>query len=485
MTDPILPTPAPVVTSLIDAMVAARPSILGPMNRGGQYTAVPTIVRAQTEVALARLAAEVRAARLRGNSGNELRALAASEFDTTLPPDPQTAYATVELARWLGPMPAGVIRKGQLFSRKANPNATPLPIAAATYQSLQTVYVPAGQTWATVNCVAVSSGTDPNVPNFGFPLGTLNAFAQSTVGTSTSTTIASGSGSLLAPGSFIIVQGAGGSFVGIYKVIVATGSAIAMTNVGAEGWLVIGTVPAGATFALVDTSIQPNAGLFDPNLTVVDCEASGGSSGLTDPVLVAASRAYAFGQFGPTDGAIAAGVLRQQAARHYAFFRAGTLPYAQAYVADESWASGTYWTSLVAQSIADEWAGFGCRTRFGLIVNRPIQIAATLQLTTTDALSNTDAIDTNVRAAAKDYFDNRFDWYSWRTGPLQGALSRADPNILTCVSVTVIDSASGAVLSPPANTFGLSWAPTLTHYYIAASATSGDTVITTTYIPPS
>lgn len=487
MTDPILPTAAPIVTALIDGMVAARPSVLGPMNRGGKYTAIPTMARAQVELALSRVADEVRSARLRlGNSGDSLRALCASEFNTTLPPDPQTSLATIQLARWASPtgaLPAGVIRKGQQFTKRADPNAHPLPIASATYESLQTVYVPSGQTFATVTATAVASGVAANAPNFGSPLGTFAAFAQAPAGTITSASLATGGFGQLTVGAFIVVQGP--AFFSIYKIVTIGDTALALLNVAVAGWTIIGTVPAGCTFALANVSIQPSSGLFDSFLQVVSCEASGGSSGLTDPTLIAAARAYAIGQYGPTDGALVAGVLRQQAARHYAFFRAGALPYAQGYVADETWSSGSYWTSLVAQSIATDWAGFGCRTRFGLIVNQAIQLSAVIQLTTTEALSNTDAIDTNVRAAARAYFDDRPDWYSWRTSALRGALSKADPNIQACISVAVIDSASGATLTPPVNTFGTIWAPTLTHLYIGASANNSDNVLSVTYLPPS
>lgn len=496
MAAPILPTTAQIVGPGIDAMVAARPSVLAPMNAKGRYYAVPTIIGAQTDVALARVADEVKSARLRFATGTALAQLCASEFNTTLPPEPQAALATVQLARWTGTFPHGVIRKGQIFSKPANPNATPLPVAAATYQAIETTYVPAGQTFATVVCQAVAAGTAGNVPVFTTPLfgtftGGVGGPVQPPVGSTIPVNVNTDTANVFAVGDFFSVPGAG-----TYQVAnLAGGSGMNVTNTGAAGNVAQGDALPGAGFSIVRSSvaIQPSAPLFDTALQVVYCESSGGSAGLTDPSLVDAARAYAFGQFGPTDGALIAGALSQQSVRHYAFFRAGALNYAQGYVADESWASGAYWTSLIQQAINSyPWLGFGCRLRTGTIVNQLVAVTANVLLKSTEDLANTSDIDANVRAAIRAYFDGadtpngpgRTDWYSFRLSAIQSVVVAADSRILHCDSVAVTDVLTGATVNEPAATFGQVWQPTLTHFYVGASDDTTDNTITTTYGPP-
>lgn len=417
MADPILPTPDNLVTAAIDAIVALRPESLQHFNAGGRWSHLTTMWRAQAVLCLDRLADEVRSRRLRIATGDALRALCASEFQTSLPPDPQPSYATISLNRPSGGA-AGIIRSGAAtqFVKIAKPsgialpasNAYPLPIASATYNVVAPVYVLPGQTTVTVQCVAVAPGANANVPvfaNAGYPIPTV---------------------------------------------------------------------------------IQPARPLFDQNFVVTSSVSSGGSSGLTDPVLRAAARAYNQGQFGPTDAAILAALLGQQSVRHLAAFPAhGYLDYAQIYVADESWASTTAWVNQVAQSFVDTAQGFGCRARFGTVVNRQVALQAGIVLASTDDLNYTESIDSNVRAAAESYFNDRPDWYTWRRKALQAVLSQADPRILYCQSLTVFDAATNGTLTDPANSlagsnvYQTTWSPTITHYYLL------DQGVTTVYAPPS
>jgi hypothetical protein len=416
---PILPTADSLLTPAINAIVAQRPEALAHFNSDGRWTNLTKMWRGQAMVNLARMADEIKSRRLRLAVGDALRALCASEFSTSLPPEPQLSYATIVLNRPSGG-PSGILRAGAStqFVKVAKPNGIPLPaanaypgaIAAATYNVLAPVYVPASGSSqnVTVQCVAVSPGSAANVPLF--------------------------------------------------------------TNSGYAA----------------PTTIQPSNPLFDTNLVVASAVSSGGSSGLTDDVLRTAARAYNQGSFGPTDGAVIAALLGQQSVRHYAIFPAnGYLDYAQIYVADESWASTTQWVSQVAQNFADNWQGFGCRARFGTVSNLHIAISANIVLASTDALNYTAQIDDNVRAAAESYFNDRSDWYTWRTKSLQATLSSADPRILYCSSVTVSDAATNGTLSDPVNSFAGSsvfqtaWSPTVTHYYLL------DQGVTTAYFPPS
>lgn len=462
MTDPILPPADALLTPAIDAIVAAAPASLKHFNSGGRWADLPALWRAQLLLNLARQGDEVQSARLRFSKGPSLRALAASEFNTTLPTDPQIAYATLTLTRpnpaptWLASTrygtgaivqpptpnglayqaqvggitggaapsfspvlggtttdggvtwltialpvaPAGVIRSADRFRKNADPNATPIPVGAAAYAPVAPVYVQQGQLTTTISLRATVAGADANVPYF--------------------------------------------------------------VNVG---------VPTSIGLA------QPLS--WDKTWTTSSSVAAGGSSGLTDPVLVAAARAYSVGQFGPTLAAVVAGVLRQQSVRHYAIFPASqAVPYAQAYLTDESWGQSTDWLAAAAQTVADTFQGFGCRTRYGGVQNQQIALATTLVLQSSDDLNYTDAIDQNVRTAAESYFNDRPDWYRFRLAALRSLLSKCDRRIQQCTSVVVTDALTGAVVPEPANTFGLSWLGQLTHFYLT------DRNVTTSYRPP-
>lgn len=412
MTAPILPTASSIVTPAIDAIVALRPEALAHFNNvSSRWSDLPAMWRAQLLLNLARLGDEIQSARLRFATGDALRTLCASEFNTTLPSEPQTA-AGVFLVSRPGAGPAGVIKAGTLFSKTSQPNgialpaanAYPIAIAAASYQSIGAVYSTAAPTQLAVTCAATLPGVAGNLPTF--------------------------------------------------------------LNTGYRGM----------------NQIQPSAPLFDPTYTVFGAfpaaNPAGGSSGLSDPVLVAAARAYYVGQFGPTDGAVLAGLLRQQSVRHVALFRAsGSSAYAFGYIADESWASNPYWVGQVAQSFVTNFQGFGCRVRLGTVFNLAITMSATIELASTDDLNNTDDIDANVRAAARSYFDDRPDWYRWHTRSLQAALGAADPRILQCTGVTVTDSATGAAVGEPSipSIFNNS----ITHYYLAENS------VNASYLPPS
>jgi hypothetical protein len=230
--------------------------------------------------------------------------------------------------------------------------------------------------------------------------------------------------------------------------------------------------------------IVPAKPLFDPTLVpVVDVlaptAAAGGSDGLPDAVLVAAAKAYAVGQYGPTMGALVAGLLAQQSVRNFAVFPAcDAVPYAQAYFSDQSWAQSLPWGGAVQKIVAGAWKGFGCRIRYGGILNQQITVSPTIILNSVDDLNDTTDIDTNVRATAEAYFNSRPDWYVWRRSTLQGLLSSCDARIRKCSGVLVNDFVSGLPVPEPTYTFGTSWLPTLTHLYLTNQACQS------TYVPP-
>jgi hypothetical protein len=399
MAAPILKSASEYVTAYIDAVVAARPSTLVHFNNPNSvYGALPAMARAQVLLLLARLGDEIKSARLKFATGAALRSLAASEFRTQLPPNPQTALASVTMTRTTGSL--GIVKQGTSFTKAANSSAIPLPIAAAAYTTSAPVYVQENQTSVTFPLIATAAGVNGNLPIF---------FGQ---------------------------------------------------------YLTTGLiVPAGA--------------LFDTTFVAGAAAAAGGSSGLPDPVVVAAAKAYVVGQFGPTVGAAIAGLLAQQSVRHYAVFPASaTLPYGSVYVADESWADAGIWHNQVAQNLATAWQGFGCRMRFGLVSNKRIAMTASFILNDTDDLNDTSDIDVQVRTVAESYFNDRPDWYRFRMSTLQQLLSSADSRIRRCTGVVVTDVVTGDPIQEPANNFTQEFQSLLTHFYLT------DAGVNTSYSPP-
>jgi hypothetical protein len=233
--------------------------------------------------------------------------------------------------------------------------------------------------------------------------------------------------------------------------------------------------------------IAPAQPLFDPTLlpfsadtSGLSCTSGGGSSGLPDPVLAAAAKAYAIGLFGPNAAAAVAGMYSTQSVRHFAFFPASAYtPFGQAFIADESWGSSPAWHAQVAQVLTDSWIGFGDRIHVGGVLNQQIAVASQVVLNSTDDLNDTSDIDANIRTAAESYFNDRPDWYRWRLGSLQAMIGAADSRIQRCSSVVVSDAISGNPLPEPLNVFGLTQIPWLVHYWLT------DRNCNTTYLPPS
>lgn len=235
----------------------------------------------------------------------------------------------------------------------------------------------------------------------------------------------------------------------------------------------------------VSTLIQPSTPLFDKGhdfpFSVAACSAAGGSSGIDDPTLREAAKAYAFGQYGPTKGAAIAGALRTQSVRRfYLSDFSDTTAAATLYVADESWSSAAQWGNYIAQTINSSFLGFGCRVVVGAVCNQYVRASATVRLKRSEDLQYTADIDAAISAALAEYFNGRRqDWYRWRASTLRAIVSRADPRILLCSSVTLEDAiVGGALLTEPPVNGAFSAAGELVHYYLA------DRALVTTYLPP-
>lgn len=170
MADPQIPRIDDPIGQGTANLVANRPSVIGKIDTG-RYSHVFAGWRAQEALLVARIADEARSARLPFASGQSLRDLAASEFDTFVPDGPTTAVGSVTLQRTTATL-GGVIRRGTKFRRPANPTAQPLPIVEAAYEAVADVPVPSGQNQASVPLQATRPGAYANDPqgDLGTPL---------------------------------------------------------------------------------------------------------------------------------------------------------------------------------------------------------------------------------------------------------------------------------------------------------------------------
>lgn len=162
MTDaPIVPRPDQAVSPGIERLAALRPGAL-PFATAGRYGDVFYGWRGQLAQIIQRLVHEIEASRLETATGDALRDLCASEFDTVLPTGPLTAVGDASLSRPSGGL-AGVIPAGTRFQRAAK--ADPLLLRTqASFVSTIDVVVPQGATTAQVPLQATRSGAFANTP---------------------------------------------------------------------------------------------------------------------------------------------------------------------------------------------------------------------------------------------------------------------------------------------------------------------------------
>jgi hypothetical protein len=174
----------------------------------------------------------------------------------------------------------------------------------------------------------------------------------------------------------------------------------------------------------------------------------GGSDGVDDAVLRAAARAWYLGQHAPTLGAIMASALRAGVA-HAAIWDIESIATTRVLAYDPSWGGSLTWSSAIAQRLSDEARGFGCRVGVGYSGNRFVKVACTVTLRQAAHLTDTEAITTAIVKAARAYFDDRSDFYTWKANALRGVIARAHRKILTCSSVAVKDASSDATIAEP------------------------------------
>jgi hypothetical protein len=159
--DPIIPRPDQPVGAGVEELARLRPAAQGFIDVG-HYGNVFAGWRAQLALCVQRLVREVAASRLETATGEALRDLCASEFDTVLDMTPRASMGTANLIREVDGGP-GVIPKGTRFRR--TPTKDPLlPRTEASYVSTQDVVVPQGLFRVPVPIVATRAGAFGNTP---------------------------------------------------------------------------------------------------------------------------------------------------------------------------------------------------------------------------------------------------------------------------------------------------------------------------------
>lgn len=369
----------------------------------GRYGDILRGWSAQGELVRRRLVQEVLARRLRSARGADLRDLAQSEFRAALPDEPRASIG------------AAVIRRevtSASSSSTGNFAQLVVPVRTRFRRPANPTFPVPLEEALYESAEAVVAGTDDTEPVTG-PVGGVYTHAQQ----------------LSVP-------------------IVATR-----------------TGPHANTPVLSNASLADGPRLADAvgTFTCLSLEASGGTAGVVDAQLEALARTLANGLDGPTIAAAVAGCLTNPGVRYVAAGRnaaAGTL---RLYLADESWASAARWRSGVHQALKDfPWIGFGMRVDVVPVQSRAISVKASVLLRSSRYDSEKSAITAAIREALQGYFDLRPDWWTWRTSTLGGVVSQADPRILACTSVSVLDYATAAAISEPTSTPGP--AAELIHY---------------------
>lgn len=364
--DAQVPTPDELLTPGIDRLVSLRPRALSQINGGrGVYSHVFAGWRAQAALMVRRTADYAKNGRLAFGEGDQLRAHAASEFDTLVNLEPTTAVGQVTMTREAA-RPGGAIRKGARFSRDADESSQRL-YAAATYVCAVDTFVAQGATTVTVPLEASRSGAFANRPYVG---------------------------------------------------TAATEIEIADNIVDRAAW------------------------------TVTSYEMGGGSDGVGDEDIRRYARAYAQGQYAPTERASIAGAF-QAGAKHAIAVDDTSIAAQRLFLADASWAGSTRWTSLVRKHLSDnKFVGFGCKVLTSFVTNQIIAVEVTCKVRHPEYLNETSGLDTAIQKALRAYFDDRPDWNRWNSSALRGVVARADRRLLSCSSV-LVKTLDGVTLGEP------------------------------------
>ncbi len=273
------------------------------------------------------------------------------------------------------------------------------------------------------------------------------------------------------------------TYVTTSDVSVPTGSTYTFCRCVAETAGEVGNrpafLPAGALQVLVSADE-----LFDSEASIklvpVGVAAAGGGIGQVDPDLRRAMVANWTGRYGPTLGALLAGVLADSGAARSVVREDLTSATATIWAVDRSWAYSTPWLDDIESKLSDPISGrlgWGCKLYLGLTVNRLIRLEITAVLRNATYLVDTTSISDAITKALRSYFDDRPDWYVWRLSAIRGVVAKADRRIQSCSLAIVLDGDGEPIAEPIAPS--MTTHTLLTHYYLA------DNPISVTFTIPS
>lgn len=225
--------------------------------------------------------------------------------------------------------------------------------------------------------------------------------------------------------------------------------------------------------------IAPATPIFDSTFVLTESRAAGGDSlPAEDKILRRAAAAAAQGRFGPNLGAIIAGALSYSGVSHLAVIENENIAKTAIFPVDETWSYSEELNNKVGQLVKDNWQGFGCLIQMGKVGNRYIHIACTVTLADNKYLLDTSPIANKISLALKNYFDERPDWWIWKTDALRSVIVSADRRVLTCSSVTMTDAEDSTVISEPGE-LSLTDIPAIQHWYLP------DNAVNVTFLGPS
>lgn len=162
----ILPTSANIIAPAIAKLVEHRPRAFSAVNLGqGKYAHIFEGLRAQSELAIARLADGAIGNTLKLAKGDQLKSYIASESELPVDIGPTKAVGSLVLDRTASTDPklAGSIRKGKKFRRNPDPNGI-VPLEQSEYSVSSDVFVAANQDVVVVPIEAVREGVAANTP---------------------------------------------------------------------------------------------------------------------------------------------------------------------------------------------------------------------------------------------------------------------------------------------------------------------------------
>jgi hypothetical protein len=399
MADEQIPRLADLLAPGIDALLEHRPRAARHIPQG-RYGAAVKGLEAQAALCRARLASEVASARLElAELGQPLFDLV-QEFGAIVDPTPKKAIGEVLLVRTIANNSNatsgnwgnfGVIPKGSRFRRPADPNAAP-PRSDASYTTVEPVLV-----------------ADED-----------------------STTLPIGGGVWQHTQSVLVPIVAEKDGVHANTVIVA-----GLAN----------------SIDLPGQIVDP---LFDTTFTVARLSAAGGSTGPTRAALIQYARAAYSGQYGPTDMALIAGAFSFGGVSRVALELDEDAALARLWVTDESWGGDRRFAEAVFNHIVtNDYLGFGGAARVAFITNTLVSVRATVIMASPEHGLATTELSENVRKKVAAYFNDRPDWWTWKTQALRGVIARADRRILTCSEATVLGSDGAPVAEPRGQILGL------------------------------